>query len=172
MPKQKSKLSLQDSIALASGEFEYIVHEEDYGDISIVTTNLGARFKRTKNKRKPDMNMREFSEQNKMRCQSTSGFNHKLNGWSLSDWLTATAGELGEAANVIKKLNRIRDDLPGNSSEDDIKKLKHDLAMELADTYIYLDLLAQAADIDLPNAIKNKFDIVSERIGYHRRLKP
>lgn len=32
-----------------------------------------------------------------------------VGGWSLSDWFTAAMGELGEAANVAKKLNRERD---------------------------------------------------------------
>ena len=51
--------------------------------------------------------------------------------WSLSDWTTATAGELGEAANLIKKVNR------GDLSLDEARA---DLAEELADVMIYLDL--------------------------------
>lgn len=34
-----------------------------------------------------------FSALNKTRCESPLGFNHALNSWSLSDWLTATFGE-------------------------------------------------------------------------------
>ncbi len=50
-----------------------------------------------------------FSVINRARCESPEGFNHALQSWSLSDWFTAILGELGEAANVAKKLNRIRD---------------------------------------------------------------
>ena len=70
-----------------------------------------------------------------------------LNSWSLSDWFTALAGEVGEAGNVIKKLNRVRDGMIGNRETPD--DLRAALGKELADCYLYLDLLAQAADVDL-----------------------
>lgn len=105
-----------------------------------------------------------FSERNLRRCESPNGFNHKLDSWSLSDWLTATVGELGEAANIIKKLNRVRDGIPGNvESEGD---LRNALAFELADAAIYLDLLAQAAGFDLETIRDAKFGITSAKIGY------
>jgi hypothetical protein len=55
------------------------------------------------------MTFGEFSEANRARCESPQGFNHPLAGWSTSDWMTAMVGEVGEAANVVKKLNRVRD---------------------------------------------------------------
>jgi hypothetical protein len=61
------------------------------------------------------MHFADFSVFNRRRCESLHGFNHPLNSWSLSDWMTATVGELGEAANVAKKLNRVRDGIKGNS---------------------------------------------------------
>ena len=79
------------------------------------------------------------SAKNRLRCESKSGFNHALSSWSLSDWMTATAGELGEAANIIKKLNRYRDGIPGNSESEE--ELRSKLADELADVAIALDLL-------------------------------
>lgn len=36
-----------------------------------------------------------------------------INEWSLSDWGVAAAGEMGEALNIIKKLNRERDSTEG-----------------------------------------------------------
>ena len=51
------------------------------------------------------MTFGQFSEANRKRCESPQGFNHPLDGWSTSDWLTATVGELGEAANIIKARN-------------------------------------------------------------------
>ena len=110
------------------------------------------------------MNMREFSEENLRRCEAPAGFNHQLSSWSLSDWMTATMGELGEAANIAKKLNRVRDGIPGNRETE--AKLKASLADEIADTFIYLDLMAQAAGIDLPSAVRSKFDRTSKKIGY------
>ena len=113
---------------------------------------------------KDQFDFRAFSARNLKRCTSPDGFNHALDSWSLSDWMVAVTGELGEAANVLKKLNRVRDFIPGNSETPD--QLREMLANELADTFIYLDLLAQAAKIDLPNAVRAKFDLTSKKIGY------
>lgn len=111
--------------------------------------------------------MSRFSEQNRRRCESPDGFNHKLDSWSLSDWITATTGELGEAANIVKKLNRVRDGIPGNAETP--KELRAALADELADVAIYLDLLAQAAGFDLETIREAKFAKTSRRIGYTER---
>lgn len=88
--------------------------------------------------------------------------------WSLSDWATATAGEMGEACNVVKKLNRERDGIVGNNLA--LAELRAQLGHEIADTLIYLDLLAAAAGIDLAAAVVDKFNIVSERNGFPERL--
>src|SRR5882672_8712220 len=93
------------------------------------------------------MDFHDFSTFNRRRCESPKGFNHPLMDWSLSDWMTATLGELGEAANVAKKLNRVRDGIPGNDKTP--AELEAMLADELADAFIYLDLLAQSQGIDL-----------------------
>lgn len=111
-----------------------------------------------------------FSERNKERCEASNGFNHKLESWSLSDWMTATAGELGEAANIIKKLNRVRDGIPGNTETPE--QLRDMLAGELADVAIYLDLLAQAAGFDLEEIRDAKFAKTSRKIGYIEPLEP
>lgn len=114
------------------------------------------------------MNMTEFSNENRKRCESPKGFNHTLQSWSLSDWMTATMGELGEAANVAKKLNRVRDGIPGNAETYD--ELKAKLSDELADTFIYLDLLCQSQGIVLADAVRRKFDVTSRKIGYDEEL--
>lgn len=110
------------------------------------------------------MHMSDFSTINRARCESPIGFNHALSSWSLSDWMTATLGELGEAANVAKKLNRVRDGIPGNTETPE--QLKQNLSDELADAFIYLDLLAQSAGICLEDAVCQKFDKTSAKIGY------
>lgn len=110
------------------------------------------------------MNLKEFSKVNRTRCEAPTGFNHGIGSWSLSDWMTATLGELGEAANIAKKLNRMRDGIPGNTESE--PELRAALADELADTFIYLDLLAQSQGIDLAEAVMSKFSRTSKKIGY------
>jgi NTP pyrophosphatase (non-canonical NTP hydrolase) len=112
------------------------------------------------------MDMKEFSRENRTRCEAPTGFNHSLDGWTLSDWMVATSGELGEAANVLKKLNRIRDGIAARKQSETEAELRAKFALELADVYIYLDLMAQAAGIDLAAAIREAFDAKSKMIGY------
>lgn len=83
--------------------------------------------------------------------------------WCLAQWSNATLGELGEAANVIKKIER------GDLT---LEAARQALADELADTAIYLDLLAFQAGIRLDDAIVAKFNRTSERIGCAVRLEP
>ncbi len=78
--------------------------------------------------------------------------------------MTAVAGEVGEAANVIKKLNRVRDGIPGNKESE--SQLRVMLADELADIAIYLDLLSQAAGFDLEAIRETKFCRTSQKMGY------
>lgn len=108
------------------------------------------------------MTFQRFSALNHARCRD--GFNHQLSDWSASDWMTATMGELGEAANIVKKLNRYRDGINGNKEAED--ELRRKLASEIADTFIYLDLMSQALGIDLESAVTRTFDAKSREIGY------
>lgn len=114
------------------------------------------------------MQINDFSVFNRRRCESPKGFNHPIPSWSLSDWITATLGELGEAANIIKKLNRIRDGIPGNKETEE--ELRAALAEELADAYTYLDLTVQAAGLKTQEIVLDKFQIVSNKLGYEDTL--
>lgn len=76
--------------------------------------------------------------------------------WSVSDWIGAVVGELGEFANLHKKVRR------GDLT---IEEARGELADELADVLTYLDLLAASLDIDLGNATRAKWNAVSERVG-------
>jgi NTP pyrophosphatase (non-canonical NTP hydrolase) len=91
-----------------------------------------------------------------------------LSEWSLSDWGVATAGEMGEALNVVKKLNRERDGIAGNSAS--VEELREQLADELADVAIYLDIMAASEGIDLAGAIARKFNRTSVKVGFPERL--
>lgn len=110
------------------------------------------------------MNMARFSAANRVRCEALRGFNHQLSDWSLSDWFTAMAGEFGEAANIVKKLNRIRDGIPGNDQTE--VQLRDELRKELADIFVYLDLTAQAAGISLERAVVDVFNAKSLKLNY------
>ncbi len=76
--------------------------------------------------------------------------------WSLNDWLTAVVGELGEAANVLKKVRR---------GDFTLSEARPKLANEFADVVTYLDILAKQCGIDLGNATIDKFNAVSNRVG-------
>lgn len=81
--------------------------------------------------------------------------------WKLSAWCNAVTGELGETANLIKKIER------GDITLDEARA---DLAKELADVQTYLDILAFRAGVDLGRATVDKFNEVSERVGSTIRL--
>jgi NTP pyrophosphatase (non-canonical NTP hydrolase) len=117
-----------------------------------------------------DLTFRAFSIANRARCESGEGFNHPLQSWSRSDWFLAFFGEAGEAANIAKKLNRDRDGIPGNEEHPAILRAK--LSDEIADAFIYLDLLAQREEIDLQDAIVAKFNRTSKKVNYPHALKP
>src|SRR5690242_2952308 len=110
------------------------------------------------------MTFGQFSDANRKRCESPQGFNHKLPDWDTSDWFLAVLGELGEAANVAKKLNRVRDGIPGNKETPD--QLRAKLRKEIGDTFVYLDLLAQAHGFTVADAAAEVFDDKSAEIGY------
>jgi len=114
------------------------------------------------------MTFGEFSSANRHRCEAPDGFNHALNSWDASDWMTATMGELGEAANIVKKLNRFRDGINGN--KETIDELRAKLRRELGDTFVYLDLFCQSLGFSIADAACEVFDRKSEEIGYPIKL--
>ena len=93
-----------------------------------------------------------------------------IESWSPSDWLTAVTGELGELASLLKMRNRERDGLPGNKFSPTQKQIADELADVLADVLTYLDLLAAVLGVDLGRAAVQKFNEVSERVGFPDRI--
>ncbi|WP_225982980.1 MULTISPECIES: MazG-like family protein [Pseudomonas syringae group] len=81
--------------------------------------------------------------------------------WQPAHWMNALTGEVGECANIIKKVDR------GDYS---LEAALPNIARELADIQCYLDILAFKLGIDLGAATVSKFDEVSERIGSPIRL--
>lgn len=106
-----------------------------------------------------------FGRENRARCEAKNGFNHKLESWNASGWMTATLGELGEAANIVKKLNRFRDGINGNKETE--AELRDKLLREIGDTAVYLDLFCQRMGFTLGEAMRQTFDAKSREIGYH-----
>ena len=78
--------------------------------------------------------------------------------WTPAHWMQATVGELGELANLLKKVDR--GDFP-------FEQVKAEVAKELADVQTYLDILALKLGVDLGQATIDKFNEVSARIGSH-----
>lgn len=111
------------------------------------------------------MDMRKFSEINLLRTNEW----HKngIDEWSVSDWAVAMVGEAGEACNQIKKYNRLRTALPSNNPVSFHQEL---LADELADTFIYLDLLATRCGLSLEDCVRHKFNKISERENLPQRV--
>lgn len=74
------------------------------------------------------------------------------------------AGEVGEACNLIKKLERERMGIKGSRAS------VADLAEELADVIICADLIAMQLGIDLDRAVAEKFNKTSEKVGLRTRM--
>lgn len=77
---------------------------------------------------------------------------------------TELGGEVGEALNEVKKLEREK--LGWKGSRTTVEKL----ADELADVVICAQNLAHCYGIDLQDAITRKFNATSEKVGYPQRL--
>lgn len=76
--------------------------------------------------------------------------------WTPAQWFQALIGELGEYANLRKKVER------GDFA---LEEARPKLAEELADAVIYLDLLAAQLGIDLGKATIEKWNAKSEQLG-------
>jgi NTP pyrophosphatase (non-canonical NTP hydrolase) len=104
------------------------------------------------------MDLREFSKVNRER--NAKCFPDCKN-WTASEWMLALIGEIGEAANLIKKYNR------GDwTTGEYISKHKNEIAMELGDEFVYLDLLAHSLGIELEDCVIAAFNKVSDRKNY------
>lgn len=90
----------------------------------------------------------------------------KAGGIDLSYRGNELAGEVGEACNVIKKLERERLGIRGS------RATRQQLQEELADVVICVDLIAMATEIDLGEAVTQKFNATSEKVGLATRLGP
>lgn len=120
------------------------------------------------------MQLHEILRINLERCEKW----HKggIEEWDINHWMVATLGELGEAANIVKKRNRV---LMGAKNINDPGRQVTEVAdadkkilEEIADTFFYLCLagLRISSVEDFEKAIVNKFNSVSEKYGFSERL--
>ena len=94
--------------------------------------------------------LRTANDLRQQQCEASGEFSLEYLGCAL-------AGEVGEACNVIKKLARTKITNIGSKATDE------QLAEELADCIIYIDLIARKKGINLSDAIIRKFNLVSEK---------
>ena len=78
-------------------------------------------------------------------------------------------GEAGETANVVKKIRRHETGCV-NDGDPSLEELRDQAVEEMADTVIYLDLLALHLGMDLGEAVRAKFNKTSEKFGFPEKL--
>jgi NTP pyrophosphatase (non-canonical NTP hydrolase) len=105
---------------------------------------------------------------NVARC--LEGWHQPLDLWTADEWAVAVGGEFGEAMNLVKKLNRDRDGIIGNDRPASL--LREELADELADTVIYIDLLAASEGLALDGAAHFGDLLLSGEIRPYLHLPP
>lgn len=89
--------------------------------------------------------------------------------WTPLEWSGAAAGEVGELTNLAKKLRRGDAELD-EVIDDDGTTLREAMAKECADVVVYIDLVAKQIGVNLGEAVRAKFNEVSERAGSTVRL--
>jgi NTP pyrophosphatase (non-canonical NTP hydrolase) len=116
------------------------------------------------------MNLETIRAVNVERAQRWhKGFPYGDDDWSGADWSNAMCGEVGEAANVVKKIRRLETGTM-QIGEPELEYLRQQLGHEIADVILYADLLAAYYGIDLASVITQKFNLVSEKYGFPERL--
>lgn len=98
--------------------------------------------------------------------------------WSPAEWGNAFAGECGELCNYLKKILRhdmgIRQLAIKEGSEYENPAVRQALidkaAKEIADSFLYLNIIADELNIDMYQAIVQKFNEVSERENLPQRM--
>lgn len=117
-----------------------------------------------------DIGIREIAEQHRARNRR---WHTGAQPWTKADWSNALAGEVGEICNKIKKIRRIELGHTGNQLRNqsaNIDAIIADIRGELGGAFIYMLALADALDVDLADAIRDEFNLVSEQQGFPERI--
>ena len=112
-----------------------------------------------------DLTFRSVSEINRTRATRWHPGFPDDEEWNKADWSNAMCGEAGEPANVIKKIRRWESGHHGvgDPSQGELLAMA---SAEIADVFLYLDLLATKLGVDIGAAIVDKFNVVSDRQGW------
>ncbi len=105
------------------------------------------------------MNILTFAKLRRINIERCQSVYHNIDDWSPNDWMVAVCGELGEAANFLKKIHR-----------GDEGVTVEDVGKELADVVIYLDLLATRLRLNLGQEVVDKFNETSKKHGFKDQL--
>jgi NTP pyrophosphatase (non-canonical NTP hydrolase) len=106
------------------------------------------------------INLTSFFAVNRQRCHQWMGEKD-----TLLHHLVGLAGEVGEVCNAAKKSDR-----QGKAGGEPVDS--GEVAAELADVMIYLDLVAMHFGVDLGAAVVEKFNPTSIKYGFPQRLGP
>lgn len=83
----------------------------------------------------------------------------KCRSWGIAQWTLALAGEVGELANFVKKIER------GDYSDKD-PYVRKQIAKELADIITYADLIYTKLEMQTEVELMDKFEEINQRIGW------
>jgi len=101
-----------------------------------------------------------FSRINRARCEEWM-----KEGNTVLHHAVGLAGEVGELCNLIKKANRAQVGAVGGEVID-----LEAVGNEIADIFIYLDIVASHYGVDLGQAVVKKFNATSVKHGFFHRL--
>lgn len=128
-------------------------HEVDSGGIPYPTTEPMAELSFRK--------LREVSQ-----ARQREWYGDKMGSITLSYRGNELAGEVGEACNIIKKIEREQMGVGGS------RATPEQLAEELGDVVLCVELIAAQLGIDLAAAVISKFNKTSAAYGLKTRLEP
>jgi NTP pyrophosphatase (non-canonical NTP hydrolase) len=108
-----------------------------------------------------DSFLKKFRQLNADRCKTWMPYSHRKN--LILHHLVGISGEVGELCNIIKKLDR------GDMVQ--TESVEQHITDEIADIFIYLDLIADLFDIDLQDAVTKKFNETSVKHDLPQRIE-
>lgn len=115
-----------------------------------------------------NLDLDHLREVNVKRCNAVFHPEGGMEEWTPAEWAMCVAGEAGEVCGDVKKLKRLDGNVVYNAQgyqerEDLGKRIVDNIGIEIADTIIYLDLLAARLGINLSEVITRKFNLVSHQ---------
>ena len=112
-----------------------------------------------------EISFQDLRDANVTRCIEWMG--HKPDRKNLAFHGLELGGEVGEALNIMKKLERGQMGMPG---ELNLIAGMHKLAKELADVVVCVDIIASLYGINLADEIEAKFNETSDKHGFETHL--